>query len=85
MKMRIISLILLVLTLISTIHSKSLFDKYNDLSSKSKSSNGVIKLNTKMFNELVMNPNRDFELAIQLTALDDRMQCLPCKLSKRIC
>ena len=38
-----------------------------------------------MFNELVMNPNRDFELAIQLTALDDRMQCLPCKLSKRIC
>ena len=38
-----------------------------------------------MFNELVMNPNRDFELAIQLTALDDRMQSLPCKLSKRIC
>lgn len=41
--------------------------------------NGIIKLDTKSF-DLLTSPKRNWSVAIQLTALDSRRRCLPCKL-----
>ena len=40
--------------------------------------NGVIKLDTELFN-LLTAPSRDWSSSIQFTALDKRRRCAPCK------
>lgn len=40
--------------------------------------NGVIKLDTKTF-DLLTSPQRTWSASVQLTALDKRRKCAPCK------
>lgn len=65
-----------MLALASVALAKSaLLSKYDKLSQKTGS---VVKLNDKSYDELIHSPERDFGVAVVLTALDERMKCVPC-------
>ncbi|TIB08850.1 hypothetical protein E3P89_03389 [Wallemia ichthyophaga] len=39
---------------------------------------GVVKLDDLSYNELIRTPERDFGVAVVLTAMDERIKCTPC-------
>jgi len=45
----------------------------------SQAGNGVIKLNSTLF-DVLTSPSRTWSATVHLTALDSKRRCLPCKL-----
>lgn len=66
---------ILILFISTALAKSSLLEKYDNLSKKS---DFVVKLNDKSYDDLINNPERDFSVAVTLTAMDERMKCLPC-------
>ncbi|GLB34939.1 putative dolichyl-diphosphooligosaccharide-protein glycotransferase [Lyophyllum shimeji] len=53
-------------------------DSHQQLVDLAKSGNGVIRLDSKTF-DLLTSPKRTWSVSVQLTALDKRRRCVPCK------
>ena len=56
----------------------SALSSHQQLSNLAATSNGVITLDADSF-DLITAPNRNWSAAIQLTALDPKRRCAPCK------
>lgn len=53
-------------------------DPLQQLIKLSKTGNGVITLDSNTF-DLLTSPKRTWSVSVQLTALDKRRRCVPCK------
>ena len=51
---------------------------HEELISLAKANNGVVKLDDRTY-DLLMTPKRTWSAAVQLTAMDPRRRCAPCK------
>ncbi|TIB05085.1 hypothetical protein E3P96_01435 [Wallemia ichthyophaga] len=68
--------IISILIIASIALAKSaLLSKYDSLAQNQA---GVVKLDDLSYNELIRTPERDFGVAVVLTAMDERMKCTPC-------
>ena len=73
--MKIPTLLLLLSVLCAALAKSTLLDKFDKAGSKN---GNVVKLNDRSYDELIQSPERDFGVAVVLTAMDERMKCLPC-------
>lgn len=45
----------------------------------SKAKNGVIKLDSNSYSAMIDNPNKDYSVVVELTAMGTQFKCAPCR------